>query len=292
MKFFAVNNRKTVGERVFTIASYIVITIFALTIFLPMLYILQMTFSATADTMFRIWPKNFTLEHYGFVFAHKLIQRPFANSAFLTIVGTLYSMALTILMAYPLSRKEMMGRKQINFIVMLPMLISLGFMPSYLLIRDLKLIDSYWALILPGAVNTFNLIVVRNFFQTIPDSLLESARIDGAGEFRILVQIVLPLSKAAIACVSLFYMVSNWNDYFNVVLYINNIEKRTLQVVLRMLIFSSQSASELGNTGNSIDNLLNIQYTAIVIAILPVMAVYPFLQRYFVQGVLVGSVKA
>lgn len=217
--------RETAGERGSRIASYIIMTLFALAILLPLLYILQLTLSASPDTSFRIWPEQFTLNNYKYVFENELIQRPFLNSLFVTVCYLAVSMVLSIGMAYPISRSELKGRKFFNFIVVFPMLFSLGFLPKYFLVRDLGLLNTYASLILPAAMSTFNIIVLRNFFESIPASLIESARIDGASEFQILLKIVLPLSTASLATVGLFYMVQAWNSYQDVLLYINDTSK-------------------------------------------------------------------
>lgn len=275
------------GDQAVKIVSYVVLTLFTLVILIPILYIFQLTFSTSADASFRIVPKGFTLEHYKYVFQNDLIQRPFMNSLIVTISGLVVSMILTVGIAYPLSRKELAGRKVLNFIVILPMLLSLGFLPKYLLVKDLGLMDSLVSLVLPGAMNTFNIIIMRNFLESIPDSLIESARIDGCSEIRILMKIVLPLSTAALATVALFYMVSSWNSYLDVILYINDPQKHTLQVVLRTMVMENS----MDSSSADLALLKNIQYTTIVVALLPVMVVYPFLQKYFVKGIMIGSVK-
>lgn len=279
--------RETGGEKGFRIFSYVAMTLFAVAILLPLLYIFQLTFSALPDTSFRILPRNFTLNNYKYVFENDLIQRPFLNSIFVTVCYLIVSMILSIGMSYPISRKELKGRKLINFIVILPMLFSLGFLPKYFLVKDLGLLNTYASLILPGAMNTFNIVVLRNFFESIPDSLIESARIDGATELKILCKIVLPLSTAALATVGLFYMVSAWNSYQDVLLYISDVKKQTLQLVLRTMVMESS----MDSTAMELTLMKNIQYTTIVVALIPVLLVYPFLQKYFVKGVMIGSVK-
>ena len=279
--------RETAGEKGFRIFSYIVMTVFALVILLPLLYIFQLTFSASADTSFRIWPQSFTLNNYKYVFDNELIQQPFINSVFVTACYLVVSMVLSIGIAYPISRSELKGRKFFNFIVIFPMLFSLGFLPKYFLVRDLGLLDTFASLIFPAAMNTFNIMVLRNFFESIPGSLIESARIDGASEMKILMKIVLPLSTASLATVGLFYMVQAWNSYQDVLLYINDTSKQTLQLVLRTLVMENS----MDSTSLELSLMKNIQYTTIVVALIPVMIVYPFLQKYFVKGVMIGSVK-
>lgn len=279
--------KKITEERVVKAVSYLVLTVFTLIVLIPILYIFQLTFSTSADAGFRIIPKGFTLEHYKYVFENDMIQKPFFNSVIVTAAGLVVSMILTVGIAYPLSRKELAGRKVFNFIVILPMLLSLGFLPKYLLVKDLGLMDSLASLIFPAAMNTFNIIIMRNFLETIPDSLIESARIDGCSELKILLMIVLPLSTAALATVALFYMVASWNSYLDVILYINDPQKHTLQVVLRTLVMENS----MDSSSADLALLKNVQYTTIVVALLPVMIVYPFLQKYFVKGIVIGSVK-
>lgn len=279
--------RRWTGDETAKIISYCCLTVLAAVVLIPILYIFQLTFSTSPDAGFCILPKGFTLEHYGYVFRNDLIQKPFLNSVAVTVSSLVVSMILTVGIAYPLSRKELVGRRIWNFIVILPMLFSLGFLPKYLLVKDLGWLDSRLSLIFPAAMNTFNIIIMRNFLESIPDSLIESARIDGCSEVKILWDIVLPLSKAAVATVALFYMVSSWNSYLDVMLYINDPKKHTLQVVLRTLVMENSMDSSAADMAL----LKNIQYTTIVVALLPVMVVYPFLQKYFVKGIMIGSVK-
>ena len=279
--------RETAGERAFRGASYIVMTLYALAVLLPLLYILQLTFSGSPDTSFRLLPKEFTLDNYAYVFSNDMIQRPFLNSVFVTACYFVVSMVLSIGIAYPISRPELKGRKIFNFIVVFPMLFSLGFLPKYFLVRDLGMLNTFASLIFPAAMNTFNIIVLRNFFESIPGSLVESARIDGASEVTILTKIILPLSTAALATVGLFYMVQAWNSYQDVLLYINDVDKQTLQPVLRTIVMENS----MDSSSMDLSLMKNVQYTTIIIALIPVLLVYPFLQKYFVKGVMIGSVK-
>lgn len=278
--------RKTAGEIAFKIVAYIVMTVVASSILIPLLYVLQITFSTNASTQFRIWPSGFTLAHYKYVFEAGLITRQFLNSLQVTFFGVAYSMIFTTLMAYPLSRKDLVFRRFFNVLVIIPMLFSIGFLPKYLLVRKIGLMESYAAIILPYGISAFNLIILRNFFSSVPNELAESAKIDGASELRTMIQIIIPLSKAALATIALFYMVYYWNEYFNVILYINDPKRHTLQVVLRSLVMENE------DTGSADDTLIrNIQYTTIVVAIIPVMIVYPALQKHFTKGIMLGSVK-
>lgn len=275
------------GSKVFIVTSYVLMIFITLVVLLPLLYVLQVTFSSDVNYAFRILPKGFTLMHYKSVFENGVVTRPLLNSIYVTGISVAISMVLTVMMAYPLSRKDLVGRSKWNFIVMLPMTISLGFLPGYMLVKDLGLMNSYWALIMPGAITTTNVIIMRNFFATIPDSLIESAQLDGASEMRILFNIVVPLSKPSIATVAMFYMVSNWNEYFNVILYIRDTSRQTLQVVLRQIVMANENEEGLLNGVYA----TNIQYTVVVVAMIPILMVYPFAQRYFTKGILMGSVK-
>ncbi|MBD2863770.1 carbohydrate ABC transporter permease [Paenibacillus oceani] len=279
--------KQTLEERAVKATSIIVMGLFALSVLLPIMYVVQLTFSTSSDASFRIFPRGFTLDHYKYVLENKLIQGPFLNSLFVTACSLVVSMVLTIGIAYPLARRELVGRRMLNFIVLLPMLLSLGFLPKYLLVKDLGMLNSFTALVFPAALNTFNILIMRNFLESIPSELIESARIDGCSEIKILFKIVLPLSTAALATIGLFYMVASWNNYLEVILYINDPSMHTLQVVLRTLVMENS----MDSTSAEQTLLRNIQYTTIVVALIPVMIVYPFIQKYFVKGVLVGSVK-
>jgi ABC-type glycerol-3-phosphate transport system permease component len=281
--------KKTLGEKSFTAFSYVTMTLYAMIVFLPLLYIIQLTLSTSTDISFRIFPKGFTFKHYAYVISEGLILRPLLNSVVLTAVCTVVSVTLTVLIAYPLSRRELLGRRAFNFLLILPMMVSLGFLPRYLLVWQLGLLNSYMAIVLTSAVSSFNTIIVRNYFSHISDSLVESARMDGCPEIRILAQIVMPIAKPAIATIALFYMVSVWNKYFDIILYINDTDKHTLQVILRSLVMDETQYRTVTDAMQQYTR--NIQYTAIVIAIIPVMIVYPLLQRHFVKGIMLGSVK-
>jgi len=281
--------KKTMGEKTFTAFSYFTMTLYALIVFLPLLYIIQLTLSTSTDISFRIFPKGFTFKHYAYVISEGLILRPLLNSVYLTAVCTVVSVTMTVLLAYPLSRRELLGRRAFNFLLILPMMISLGFLPRYLLVWQLGLLNTYAAIVLTTAVSSFNTIIVRNYFSSMSDSLVESARMDGCPEIRILLQIIMPIAKPAIATIALFYMVSVWNKYFDIILYITNTDKHTLQVILRSLVMDETQYRNV--TDEMQQYTRNIQYTAIVIAIIPVMIVYPLLQRHFVKGIMLGSVK-
>ncbi len=279
---------KTSGEKLFSFLNYTLMGLLALTMLLPLLHILQLTFSAHPDTSFRLWPRQFTLENYRYVLEAGFILRPLWNSIFLSTTGTIFSLALTTLLAYPLADPDLPGRRFFNFLIVLTIMINIGFLPKYLLIRDLKLMNNYWSIILVGGISSFNLIIMRNYFQSIPRELFDSARIDGAPERTIMIRIVLPLALPVMATIFLFYFVDYWNEYFRIILYITDRTKYTLQVILRSIIILEE---DMG--GDEVDRMLmdNIKYTTVIVALIPIMMLYPFLQRYFTKGIMLGSVK-
>lgn len=280
--------KRSNGEKLFSVLNYTLMGLLALTMLLPLLHILQLTFSAHPDTSFRLWPRQFTLENYRYVLEAGLILRPVWNSIFLSTTATIFSLAMTSLLAYPLADPDLPGRRFFNFLVVLTIMINIGFLPKYLLIRDLKLMNSYWSIILVGGISSFNLIIMRNYFQSIPRELFDSARIDGASERTIMIRIVLPLALPVMATIFLFYFVDYWNEYFRIILYITDRVKYTLQVILRSIIIMEE---DMG--GDEVDRMLmdNIKYTTVIVALIPIMMLYPFLQRYFTKGIMLGSVK-
>ena len=278
------------GEKIYLFICYFVMILFSATIVCALLYVFQVSLSGDADTSFRLLPQKFTINNYVQVFSKGYINRPFLNSVFITTCRTLLSVTLTVMVCYPLSRKELIGRRFWNLLIIIPPFLDMGFIPSYLQMKQMGLLDTYWSLILPVAVTSFNVIIMRNFFEAIPLSLIESARIDGCSEFRMLWKIVVPLSTASIATVALFYMVASWNTYFTVLLYISDTTKFTLQVVLRELVVSGKLSATSGQLKNDV-NTTNLQYTAVTVSIIPVIIIYPMLQRYFMKGITLGAVK-
>jgi putative aldouronate transport system permease protein len=276
------------GQRVFAFFNYLFMGLYALAMVIPVLYILQLTFSGHPDPSFRLFPRQITLQNYRFVIEQGLILKPLWNSVFLSTTATSFSLLMTAVLAYPLADPGLPGRRFFNFLVVLTIMINLGFLPKYLLMRDLGLMNTYWSIILIGGISSFNLIIMRNYFQSLPRELFDSARIDGAKELGILVRIVFPLSLPVMATIFLFYFVENWNEYFRIVLYIVDRSKHTLQVVLRSIIILEE---DMGGAEADVMLLDNIKYTTVIVALIPIMMLYPFLQRYFTKGILLGSVK-
>ncbi|MCI4138531.1 carbohydrate ABC transporter permease [Bacillus vallismortis] len=262
---------------------------------LPFLYIIAGSFATEAELAqrsFFIFPKTFTLDAYKYVFSTPTFIRSMGVSIFITVVGTAVQLFFTFTMAYPLAKRHVKGRNLLLNLVIFSMLFSGGMIPTYLVVKSLGLLDTYWALILPMAINPFNLIIIKNFFQQLPRELEESAKIDGCSEIGVFWRIALPLSKPVIATFALFYAVGIWNDFFHALLYINDSAKWPLQMVLRQVTILSDLTATNGDTmQNTVPPEQGIKLAVIVIATLPILAVYPFLQKHFAKGMLIGSVK-
>ncbi|OAS18702.1 carbohydrate ABC transporter permease [Paenibacillus oryzisoli] len=288
---------RSLGSRMFTILNYVIIGVFTLFTIIPFIHVLASSFTTAEELRqraFVLFPTVFSLDAYKYILTTDTITRSMGVTIFITVAGTLFNIAMTTLMAYPLSRKTLIGRSKIMLLVLFTMLFQGGMIPTYLTVKELGLLNSYWAVLLPGAISAFNLIVMKNFFQQLPDGLEESAKIDGANDLIILLRVVIPLSMPAIATFSLFYAVGHWNSFLTPVLYLNNPEKWPIQVLLRQIVILSQGgfgdASEMGADFVP-PPLQTIKSAVIVFANLPILLVYPFLQKHFAKGVLLGSVK-
>ncbi|GAT66594.1 ABC transporter permease [Planomonospora sphaerica] len=277
-----------------------VLTLITLSVLFP-IYMVVLTSLSTQETVTRAGglvtvPGELSFAAYAELFDGGVVTRSVLVSLGVTGVGTAISLSVTVLAAYGLSRPGSLLHRPMLFLVLLTFLFGPGMIPSYLLISSLGLTDSYWALILPGAVTAFNLVVMRAFFMNIPEEVSDSARIDGASEFRILWRIVLPMSKGVVAVIGLFYAVGYWNSFFNAVLYLNDSAKWPLQVVLRQYVLQGQAlvvgqSSTATIAGQGLPPSLAIQMAIVVVALLPVLFVYPFVQKHFTKGVIIGAVK-
>jgi putative aldouronate transport system permease protein len=276
---------------------YTVLLGLGLVTLVPILHVLSVSLSSSRVVLgssLMLWPKELTFESYVFIFRNDVLLRSFGITVFITVVGTALNLLFTTTAAYVLSRRELPGGSLILMMIVTTMLFSAGIIPGYMLVRNLGLINSVWAMILPGLVGGFNLILMRNFFWSVPDGLVESAKMDGAGELRTLFQIMIPLSLPAIATIGLFYAVGHWNEFFRGIFYLTDSKKWPLQVLLRGII-AQADLNEIGASnqqrydGNL--NVLTIQSATIIAATLPIVLVYPFLQKYFVKGIMLGSVK-
>jgi ABC-type glycerol-3-phosphate transport system permease component len=267
---------------------------FALVIVIPIVVVISTSLASDRDIIdaggYVLWPSHPTLKAYQTLFSGGLMGRAILVSVFVTVVGTTIALAVTIALAYATSRPVLFGRP-VLLMVLFTLLFAPGIIPMFLMVKQLGLLDSLWSLILPGALGAFNFVVLRTFFMNVPGELLESARIDGASDFTILRRIVMPLSKAVIAVVGLFYAVGFWNAFFNALLYLNDTSKWPVQVILRTYVLQgkSLSADQLGV--EPLPQPQSLQMAVVVVALVPIALVYPFLQRHFTKGVITGAVK-
>ncbi|MDR6717323.1 carbohydrate ABC transporter permease [Paenibacillus sp. 2003] len=285
------------GSRIFDCLNITLLTIFALLTVLPFVYVIAGSFATQKELLLRgfiLFPTEFSLDAYKYIFSTPALIKSLLVTIFITVFGTLINIFLTCLMAYPLARKDMDFRKPILMLIVFTMLFSGGMIPTFLVVKQLGMINTYWSLLIPGAISAFNLIIIRNFFQQLPESLEESAKIDGCNDLSVFFRIVLPLSMPAIATFSLFYAVGHWNTYFSAVLYINDNTKWPIQVLLRQFVILA-SGGIGDSTAMDADYVSppeqSIKMAVIVVSTLPILLVYPFLQKHFAKGVLLGSVK-
>ncbi|KRF39855.1 putative aldouronate transport system permease protein [Paenibacillus sp. V4I9] len=285
---------KTLGNRLFDIFNYSFLLIFSVACGLPFLYILAVSFTSPEEVArggIILFPKEWSLASYRYIFSTNTLVRSLMVSIYITVVGTFINLLFTSLMAYPLSKAHIRGRKYILLAVLFTMLFGGGLIPTYFIVKALGLTNTLWSLMIPSAISGFNLIVLKNFFQQIPDGLEDSAKIDGCSDLGVLFRIVLPLSMPAMATFALFYAVSHWNQFFNAILYINDNTKWPIQVLLREIVILAQSRIGDASIDEAQIQPLTIRMAVIVFATVPILFVYPFLQKHFTKGVLLGSVK-
>jgi len=263
----------------------------------PFIYTLSISLSTAAEASrdgLHFFPREASLVSYKMVLTNPNIVTGYINTLIRTVLGTALTLLATCVAAYPLSRREMPHRAMFTFLILFTMLFSGGMVPTYLLIKNLGMINTVWALVLPGAITAFNVVIVKNLFQSLPESLVESARLDGAGEWTILFRLYIPLSKPVLATVALWTAVAHWNAWFDALLYITDDKRQVLQTFLqRIVIESNTQMMELGVTDASIVQFTpeTIKAATIIVTILPIICVYPFVQKYFVKGILLGGVK-
>lgn len=291
--------RDTKIDRVFTTINYIILS-FLLVIFLyPLIFIVSSSFSSTDAVVAGrvwLWPVDFSLEGYKAVFAYKQIWTGYGNSLFYMIVGTAINITLTILAAYPLSRKDFYGRNFFMFLFLFTMLFSGGLIPNYLLVKELGMLNTRWAMMIPNAMSVFNVIITRTYFKmTIPDELHEASKMDGCSDFRFLRSVVLPLSGPIIAVMGLFYAVGHWNAFFNALIYLRDQQLFPLQLILNNILVQNEVDPEMFMDIESQAAIAGLRellkYSLIVVASIPVLVIYPFVQKHFVKGVMIGSLK-
>ncbi|MGI6689571.1 MAG: carbohydrate ABC transporter permease [Christensenellales bacterium] len=295
-------NRSPIAARIVIVLT---ISILCILCVLPFVNVLAVSFSSASAIYLNphmLIPSHFTLEAYKYIFKTRVLIDSLKITVFATVIGTLFNLIATTSGAYALMKNNVPGQKIMLWIILIPMFFGAGLIPTYLLLRNLGLIDSVWVLVILGLVAPFNLILMRNFFWTIPDSLIESAEIDGASDLAIFARIILPMSKSVLATIGLFYAVGHWNDYFTGLFYINSNHKWPLQVVLKSIIIDFNMAG-MGNIYNASslnqNDMLqamvlqpeNIRAACIIFSIVPILLLYPLLQRYFVKGIVIGAVK-
>ena len=292
--------KQTKTDYVFSIIIYIILIAAGICTLFPFLDVVLTSISPTEEIVkgakkIIMIPSHPTLSHFAYIFrGQNTIVRAMGVTIFRTVVGTLLCLVVTALTAYPLSKKNLPFRNGLMKYFFFTMIFTAGMIPTFLVVRTLGLLDTFWAFILPGALNVYNMIIMRTFFMGVPEELEEAARIDGCGDFKILFQIVLPVSKPVLASIALFYAVWHWNSFFDAVLYINDRNLWPLQTLLRETLLSTSSSELMGNTGSLSDAVppsTAIINATIVISCIPIMLVYPFLQKHFAKGVMVGSIK-
>ncbi|KHF40232.1 carbohydrate ABC transporter permease [Halalkalibacter okhensis] len=286
---------KSLGSRLFNITNITLLAIIALLCVLPFIHVLAASFTTSAELAekrFVLIPTVWSLDAYRYIFSTDTVMRAMMISIGVTVGGTVFSMLLSTLTAYGLSRKDLVGRRFIMFFIVFTMLFNGGMIPTFLVVQQTGLLNSLAALVVPVAINAFNMIILKSFFQNLPDGLEESAKIDGCSDFGILFRIVIPCSMPAIATISLFYAVTYWNTYMHAILYLSDSSKWPVQVLLRQIVVL---ASGLNYDGAEFTDVpppeITIKMAVIVVATIPVLMVYPFLQKYFAKGALIGSMK-
>ncbi|MDR1600791.1 MAG: carbohydrate ABC transporter permease [Oscillospiraceae bacterium] len=291
--------RHSMGDRIYYAVSKVLLTLLWLIIAYPVVYVLSASFSsgiAVSSGQVVLWPVDLSLESYRAVFQHPDIMTGYRNTIFYTVTATTLNVAMTMIAAYPLSRGDMPGRNGFMFLFSFTMWFSGGLIPFYILMSNMRMINTVWVMIIPGAISVYNMILVRTFLaNSIPKELLEAATIDGCSDAGYFIYMLLPLAKAVIAVITLFYAVGHWNQYFNGFIYLINRKLMPLQVILREVLVKNQidmtliADPELAVARQGLADVL--KHALIVVATVPILCVYPFIQRYFVQGVMIGSIK-
>jgi len=292
-----VHYKKTFGEKLYDAINIAIISLLTLSCLYPFWYIIVASFSSPVEVAkhrgILLIVKGFSLEAYKAVFSNPNIWTGYRNTIFYVIVGSAVNLFMTTLGAYGLSRKNVWGKGVIMKIIVFTMFFSGGLIPSFLMMKSWGLVDTVWVMIFPGAISTFNLIIMRTSFQGIPDSIEESARIDGANDFEIMWKIIVPLSLPVMAVITLYYAVGHWNSFFGAIVYLRSRKLYPLQLILREVLISNSSDSMMTDASGGDKAGLReiIKYATIMVSTVPILCLYPFLQKYFVKGVMIGSLK-
>lgn len=280
------------SRRIFQVCNVIILLLISFAMLYPVVYVTAASFSEETSILrgdVFLLPVKPHVKAYQKVFQYPLLWQSYGNTLLYTFVGTAINLLLTVFGAWSLSQKKMVGRRFFTLMCTFTMFFSGGMIPTFLVIKELKLLNTIWAIVLPGAVSTYNMILMRTFFLQIPQSLVEAAELDGCRDFGVLFRIVLPLSLASLMTIGMFYAVAHWNSYFTAVLYLSKPELYPLQIILRQVVLMNEIVENASS--NEMNMAEGIKYATIVVAMLPMLCIYPFVQRYFVKGVMVGSVK-
>ncbi len=291
--------KRTASDKAFMVVNTVFLLLSLVVVLVPLVNVVAQSLSAPSEVIagrVSFWPKKPTLMAYEEIFRSRLLLNGYANSIQYTFFGTLINVVMTVMCAYPLSRKDFVGSKFLMGLFVFTMIFIAPLIPTYLNIRSLNLLDTIWAMILPGAISAYNMVIARTFFMnTIPDEMLEAADLDGASDMQVLFRLVLPLSKSIMAVLVLFYAVGHWNSYFEAFIYLNSESKLPLQVVLRNILANAKMIEQMANATVEQSQRLALvevlKYAVIVFGSLPVILLYPFVQKHFVKGVMIGSVK-
>jgi len=286
--------RRSLGEHIFDKINITLLFLFAMVTVIPYIHIIAASFATEGELLrskFLLFPTEFSLSAYKFIFSSGTIFKSLMVTIYITVVGTAINIIFTSIMAYPLSKRHLNGRGIVMFMVIFSMLFGGGMIPSFLLVRELGMLNTLWSVMIPGAISAFYLIILKNFFQQIPDGLEESAKIDGCNDLSILFRIVLPLSMPAIATLTLFYAVGNWNTFMSALIYINKADLWPIQILLRSIVLLADGLTGAEVPDGETIPAQTVKMAVIVAATLPILLVYPFLQKHFAKGVMLGSVK-
>lgn len=292
---------KSYSDKIFDVVNLIVMCVLLLIFIWPMWFVLIASFSDPNQLWLGnviLWPKGFTLEAYEKLLEYTDIWIGYKNTILYTVVGTLVNLILTVTLAYPLSRKDFLPRKFIMIMLVITMYFSGGLIPTYLVVKNLGMVNNFWAMIIPGAISTYNVLVVRTYFlNSIPNELHEAAKLDGANNLQFFGKIALPLAKPVVAVVGLYYAVGHWNDYYTALIYLYDKEKFPLTCFLKNLIIDTSTAMKgsFGSSASEMESMIrlaqSLKYSTIIVAVIPMLIVYPFVQKFFVKGVMIGSIK-
>ena len=279
-------------DKIFMTIVYSIMVILVSATLYPILYVFSVSISgydAVVANRIMLWPIGFSLNSYRKIVSDAAFYTGYSNTVFYTVCGTILNVCMTILAAFPLARKEFFMRKFFTLVFMFTMFFGGGMIPSYIIVTKLGLYNSRWAIILPGLISTWNLILCRTYIMSVPEEMFDSAKVDGCSDFRFLFIILIPLIKPIIAVLVIYYGVGHWNAWFNALLYLSDTTKHPVQIYLRKLLI--QSTNELAASAYELESTLQVRYCAMFVTVLPIMAIYPFFQKYFTKGVMVGSLK-